>query len=92
VTDEQILDVIAGDPAGGIALAMAKHGAALHGRVRAQAAEHGYGEEHISGAMSDAFNTLQVPEIRDLIRQHARGEILPWLMLFARKRLEDRDG
>lgn len=71
---------------------MAKHGEALYGRARAQAAEHGYGEEHIGGAICDAFNTLLVPQIRDLIRQHAHGEILPWLMLFARKRLEDRDG
>lgn len=88
MNDERILELIAGDPAGGLAVAIDQHGSQLLGRLHLIAADLRYGNAHVEDVWQQAFISLLDPIVRDGIREHG-GEILPWLTRFGRWRLAD---
>jgi DNA-directed RNA polymerase specialized sigma24 family protein len=88
VIDEQLLERIAGDPAGGLAEAIDRYGDQLLGRFHAYAARRGYGNAHVEDVWQDAFISLLDPVVRERILERG-GEILPWLTKQGRWRLDD---
>jgi RNA polymerase sigma factor (sigma-70 family) len=88
VIDEQLLERIAGDPAGGLAEAIDRYGDHLLGRLHAYAARRGYGNAHVEDVWQEAFISLLEPIVRERILERG-GEILPYLTKQGRWRLQD---
>ena len=89
MTDDEILQRIAADPAGGIAIVLELYGARLHGRFFARAREKEYGNAHVEDVLQETVVRLLDPQERASLRA-AGGSILPWLTKWGYWRLADR--
>ena len=79
MSDEEILQRIAGDPAGGLAIAIDKYGRQLNGRLNSRAIDRGYGNVNVEDVWQECFFALLDPVKRGTLVSRETPEILPWL-------------
>jgi RNA polymerase sigma factor (sigma-70 family) len=88
MNDEDLLARVELDPETGMREALAQHGPALLGRLRAHARQRRYGDVNVEDVFQEALLRLIDPENRVHLRR-AGGEILPWLSRWGYWRLDD---
>ncbi len=88
MTDDEILKKLELDPESGMREALAAHGKALLGRLRAHARRGRHGNLNVEDVFQEAFLRLIDPENRAELRR-AGGGILPWLTRWGYWRLDD---
>lgn len=88
MSDEEILNLLELDPETGMRAAVAGHGSALLGRLKAHARHRRYGNLNVEDVFQEALLRLLDPENRAQLRK-AGGEILPWVSRWGYWRLDD---